>query len=329
MTDNALTIYQQFGQIQQAAGALYKSGYFTDAKSEAQAIVKVMAGAELGLPPFAAMTGIHIIQGKPALGANVIATLIKNDPRYDYRVLEHTDAVCRIQFYENGKPCGVSEFTAQDARKAQTKNMDKFPKNMLFARAISNGAKWYTPGIFGGTPVYTPDELGADVDEDGVIIEGSYTPAVVANEPVAINKPTRKAPPPPPPADFDDVNTSDAQETRAARTADEAKAELVMAALGNGDGEPPLAGEKQLKYARASLSKLVDGNNADAKLLLYHLFGIESSAQLTVPAASAVIDWVGSTAANNWQPDPVSIQEAARLITAANVEAGQMALIED
>jgi hypothetical protein len=198
MTDNALTIYQQFNQIQQAAGALYKSGYFTDAKSEAQAIVKVMAGAELGLPPFAAMTGIHIIQGKPALGANVIATLIKNDPRYDYRVLEHSDTVCRIQFYENGKPCGVSEFTAQDARKAQTKNMDKFPKNMLFARAISNGAKWYTPGIFGGTPVYTPDELGADVDEDGVIIEGSYTPAVVANEPVAVTRPTRKAPPPEP-----------------------------------------------------------------------------------------------------------------------------------
>lgn len=177
MTENALSIYQQFGQLQQAAGALYKSGYFVDAKSEAQAMVKVMAGAELGLPPFAAMTGIHIIQGKPALGANVIATLIKNDLRYDYRVLELSDAICRIEFYEHGKPCGVSEFTIADAKKAQTKNLDKFPKNMLFARAISNGAKWYTPGIFGGAPIYTPEELGAEVDEDGVILEGSYTPA--------------------------------------------------------------------------------------------------------------------------------------------------------
>lgn len=177
MTENALSIYQQFGQLQQAAGALYKSGYFADAKSEAQAMVKVMAGAELGLPPFAAMTGIHIIQGKPALGANVIATLIKNDLRYDYRVLELSDAICRIEFYEHGKPCGVSEFTIVDAKKAQTKNLDKFPKNMLFARAMSNGAKWYTPGIFGGAPIYTPEELGAEVDEDGVILEGSYTPA--------------------------------------------------------------------------------------------------------------------------------------------------------
>ena len=179
--DTALSIYNQFDQLQRAALALYKSQYFTDAKSEAQAIVKVMAGAELGIPPFASMTGIHIIQGKPALGANVIATLIKNDPRYNYRVLEMSDTVCRIQFYESGEPCGVSEFTATDARKAGTKNMDKFPKNMLFARAISNGAKWYTPGIFGGAPVYTPDELGADVDEDGNIVDGSYTP----NEPTS------------------------------------------------------------------------------------------------------------------------------------------------
>lgn len=184
MTDRALSIYNQFDQLQAAATALQASGYFSDVRSQAQAVVKVMAGAELGLPPFAAMTGIHIIQGKPALGANLIATLIKNDPRYNYRVLEHTDAVCKIQFFENGEPCGVSEFTAQDAKKAGTKNMDKFPKNMLFARAISNGAKWYTPGIFGGSPVYTPDELGADVDEDGNIIEGSYTP----------NEPTRTQP---------------------------------------------------------------------------------------------------------------------------------------
>ena len=180
--DNALAIYNQFSQLQAAAQVLYKSRYFSDVQDEAKAIVKVMAGAELGLPPFASMTGIHIIQGKPALGANVIATLIKNDPRYNYRVLEHTDNVCRIQFYEDGQPCGVSEFTAKDAQKAGTKNMDKYPKNMLFARAISNGAKWYAPGIFGGAPVYTPDELGADVDEDGAIIEGSYTQAS-ASEP--------------------------------------------------------------------------------------------------------------------------------------------------
>ena len=49
---------------------------------------------------------------------------------------------------------------------------------MLFARAISNGAKWYTPGIFGGAPVYTPDEFGLEVDSDGdVVVEVIEAPA--------------------------------------------------------------------------------------------------------------------------------------------------------
>ena len=83
---NALAVYEQMGALTSAADALHKSGFFKDVTSQAQAMVKVMAGAEIGLPPFAAMSGIHIVQGKPVLGANLIATLVKNDPRYDYRV---------------------------------------------------------------------------------------------------------------------------------------------------------------------------------------------------------------------------------------------------
>ena len=60
-----------------------------------------MAGQELGLPAFASMSGIHIIQGKPALGSNIIATLIDNDPRYDYKIVTHTEKVCTIEFYKN------------------------------------------------------------------------------------------------------------------------------------------------------------------------------------------------------------------------------------
>jgi len=40
---------------------------------------------------------------------------------------------------------------------------------MLYARAMSNGAKWHCPDAFHGTGAYEPSELGADVqwDEDG------------------------------------------------------------------------------------------------------------------------------------------------------------------
>ena len=172
--NDSLAIYKEFDNVQRAATALYKSGYFKDATSEAQAIVKVMAGAELGLPPFASMTGINIIQGKPALGSNVIATLVKNDARYDYRIKSCTNTECELVWFENGKEVGASTFTIAEAATAGLSNKDnwkKYPSDMLFARAISRGARRYAPGIFGGSPVYTPEELGADEDEDGYIVD--------------------------------------------------------------------------------------------------------------------------------------------------------------
>lgn len=166
---SAIKKYDPPADIMQLGSVLQRSGFFDDIKSEAQAIVKVMAGAELGFGPIASMTGIHVIKGKVAVGANLIASAIKRSGRYDYRVREHSDTVCEIQFFERGQPIGVSRFTEADARRMQTQNMNRFPKNMLFARALSNGAKWYTPDIFGG-PIYTPDELGATINEDGDVL---------------------------------------------------------------------------------------------------------------------------------------------------------------
>ena len=48
----------------------------------------------------------------------------------------------------------------------------KYPRNMLFSPAQSaTGRDGTHPGIFGGSPVYTPDEMGVSVDEDGYILE--------------------------------------------------------------------------------------------------------------------------------------------------------------
>jgi hypothetical protein len=151
---------------------LADSGYFSDARQMAQAAVKVLAGQELGLGPIAAMTGVHIVQGKVTLGANLIAALIRKSGRYDYRIVEHTDQICRIAFYEHGEQIGESSFSLEDAKRAgllKTGPWTQHPRNMLFARALSNGAKWYAPDVFAG-PIYTPDELGAVVDSEGDVI---------------------------------------------------------------------------------------------------------------------------------------------------------------
>jgi hypothetical protein len=146
------------------AEQFFRSGLFQDIKSAAQAMVKIMAGNELGLPPLASISGIHIIAGKPVIGAGLIASAVKSSGKYNYRVVENTEKHCSIDFYEGAEKIGNSSFSYEDAKKAGTKNLDKFPKNMLFARAISNGVKWFTPDVFAG-PVYVPEEM-QQVTED-------------------------------------------------------------------------------------------------------------------------------------------------------------------
>jgi hypothetical protein len=178
-----VSIVQQLpiSELMNLAKAFAESGMFADTKSAAQAIVKIQAGQEIGIPPFASMTGIHIIQGKPTIGAGLIASRLKGSGKYDYRVVEASEKVCSIDFYQGNTKIGNSTFTIEDARKALTKNIDKFPKNMLFARAISNGVKWYCPDIFSG-PVYVPEEMQVVTTEEATHIEVDTTIDEIIND---------------------------------------------------------------------------------------------------------------------------------------------------
>jgi hypothetical protein len=158
------------------------SGYFeANVKADvavAQMCVKVLAGRELGFGPFASVNGIHVVKGKPAVSANLMAAAVKGNPRYDYRVRQMDNDAVSLEFFEfvDGKreSLGLSTFTKQDAAKAGTQNMDKFGRNMMFARAMSNGVKWFCPDVFDGNAVYVPEELGATVDGDGNVIDVDY-----------------------------------------------------------------------------------------------------------------------------------------------------------
>jgi len=178
-----VSIVQQLpiSELMNLAKAFAESGMFSDTKSAAQAIVKIQAGQEIGIPPFASMTGIHIIQGKPTIGAGLIASRLKGSGKYDYRVVEASEKVCSIDFYQGNTKIGNSTFTIEDAKKALTKNIDKFPKNMLFARAISNGVKWYCPDIFSG-PVYVPEEMQVVTTEEATHIEVDTTIDEIIND---------------------------------------------------------------------------------------------------------------------------------------------------
>lgn len=168
-------IVSSFEEIQSVGQIFAKSGFFSDTRDAAQAVVKIMAGAEMGFGPMASMTGIHIIKGKVGISANLMAQAIKRSGRYDYKVRKLDTEVCEIEFFEKGQSVGVSAFTRQEAVKAGTQNLDKFPRNMLFARALSNGVRWYCPDVTSG-PAYTPEELGAATNEDGDVIDTKPAP---------------------------------------------------------------------------------------------------------------------------------------------------------
>lgn len=202
MTQAMTVATPTLSETMQLGDLLAQSGFFADSRGAAQAVVKVLAGREIGFGPIASMTGIHVISGRVSISANLMAAAIKRSGRYDYRVREMTAQRCEIEFRErNGDKweiIGSSEFTAQDARAAGTKNMDKYARNMLFARAMSNGARWYCPDIFGG-PVYTPEEMGATVDgETGEVIDAP-APRIVTEPPAPTNGKQAQAQPQDPP----------------------------------------------------------------------------------------------------------------------------------
>lgn len=199
-TETGLTIREQsmpatFQDVKSMAEVFAKSGMFQDAKELYSAIVKVQAGRELGLPPVYSMQNINMIQGKLGTSANTIALLIKTSGKYNYRITAHDEQKCSIAFYEleAGKmvEVGTSTFTMKDAERAQLvkpgSGWAKYPRAMLFSRAISQGGRLYCPDAIGGA--YTSEELQAIPDTEKpttshvandtppeVVSEGDYTP---------------------------------------------------------------------------------------------------------------------------------------------------------
>lgn len=155
---------------------LVKSKFFKDASEHAQAVVKVLAGRELGLGPIASMTGFHIVEGKPSMSANLYASFVRRHPHYDYRVRENTPERCVVEFLyyrfgksQPGEPESLGKETWDAARVKAAglgtkKNWLAYPQAMLFARTISSGVRTYCPDVFHGA-TYVEGELDATEPE--------------------------------------------------------------------------------------------------------------------------------------------------------------------
>lgn len=159
-------------RVQRIATNFANSGYFSDAKEALQAFVKISAGAEMGLQPFVSMSGIAIIQGKPVVGAGILAGLLDDHPDFDYTVTWEPNpsepTACTVTVFKNGKERGASRFSMKDAESAGLAGKDvwkKFQRNMLYARAMSNAVAWYAPSVTRSNGrVYVEGELDDAID---------------------------------------------------------------------------------------------------------------------------------------------------------------------
>lgn len=131
----------------------------------AECAIRLMAGMEAGFSPFASATGVHIINGRPAFSANLLAQAVRRHPDYDYRVLEKTAQLCRIRFLSRGETLGEELFTIEMAERAgllKNPTWRSYPEAMLFSRALTAGMRTHCPDALGGHPAYTAEELGGD-----------------------------------------------------------------------------------------------------------------------------------------------------------------------
>lgn len=160
------------------AKAYSVSRMFPDVESAEQAFVKISAGAELGMAPFQSMNSIDVIKGKPVVKPALLAGLLDSNADYDYTVEWEGETACTITIFKGGKERGVSRFSMEDAERAgllkpsrngTPSNYLVYPRNMLWARAMSNAVRWYAPGLTMG-PVYVDGEITADVE--AIIPEG-------------------------------------------------------------------------------------------------------------------------------------------------------------
>jgi hypothetical protein len=158
---------QSVDDLARLARVFAASGLFGRAGNQetqvAECAIRLMAGMEAGFSPFASATGVHIINGRPAFSANLLAQAVRRHPDYDYRVLEKTAKICRIKFFSRGEDLGTETFTIDMAERAgllKNPTWKAYPEAMLFSRALTAGMRTHCPDALGGHPAYTPEELG-------------------------------------------------------------------------------------------------------------------------------------------------------------------------
>lgn len=139
-------------------------------------------GASLGISTMAAITSVHVIEGKPSASAGLIGGLVRRAGHTLRVTYDGTTAVATINRCDDPQFTFEARWDLERARLAELDgkgNWRKYPPAMLKARAITEVARDACPEALCGL-LYTPEELGAVVDEDGVVVADATPPPTPA-----------------------------------------------------------------------------------------------------------------------------------------------------
>lgn len=191
MAPDALRARMDYASAIAHAGLLPKAFI----KNPANVLVAIETGAPIGLAPIQAMQGIAVINGKATLTSDVMAGLIRR-AGHKLRITEDVEHQ-QVTAVLIRKDDPDFQFTATwNVAKAQQAGLwgsgawVKYPLQMMRARAISEVARQGASEVLYGM-IYTPEEMGAEVDIDGEVVE------IQPQTPTAPT-PTESRPPAPP-----------------------------------------------------------------------------------------------------------------------------------
>lgn len=189
-------------EVRSLSSLFAKSSLLPDALrgKEADVFVSIMAGQELGLPPMAALRGVHVVKGKPVLSADTMVGIVLGSGLAEYfSCVEENATSVTYETKRRGAPHSQTcTWTLEDAKRARLEgdNWAKYPRAMLKARCKAMLARDVYPDVLAGCydddeardfgpPVSTPprDVIDAEVVE--------HTPT--APEPDAIDLATNVA----------------------------------------------------------------------------------------------------------------------------------------
>lgn len=157
---------RSFPQAQAVANRIFESKLFGDLNNAQCALVKIMAGREVGLAAMASQRAFHLMDGKAVMAADLIRGLVMRSGKVNYfRCTERTATQATFEAQRDNDPPITLTYTIAEGRIAFPGDDKKFaasgwgksPADMCVARAGSKLARLIAPDVVFG--LYSPEEF--------------------------------------------------------------------------------------------------------------------------------------------------------------------------